>query len=334
MKKFILITVCIIMMSMTASADTFNKAMLVHNGQVTLYDSDKVQDAINAASDGDVIYLTLGTFKPFNVTKKITIRGVGETSIVDGDVTISIPGSPKLTSPVLEALSVAGKINVGSQVDDMIIRKCKITNFTIGAQVDGAVLDRCYITSTLILSSYIKGMTVVNTKLFNVIANSGATQNTTFVNCNLYRLYVANFSGTILNSVIYLTVNSNNNTGYDNSKLLSTVLFNTLLYTNNNYVTLGSSSVAQNCYYQSARVSYSINNSTYYGLLKESCECAFDKSGLQSNGYLGTDGTVVGIEGGETPFTLEPSVPKVTSSDVKLDNDKKQLNVKLTVSPQ
>ena len=57
-------------------------------------------------------------------------------------------------------------------------------------------------------------------------------------------------------------------------------------------------------------------------------------STLQSNGYLGTDGTVVGIDGGDTPFTLVPSVPKVTSSDLQLDNEKKELNVTLTVSPQ
>ena len=158
MNKQLLIAVCIIMMSISASAVTINKALLEHNGEVSLYDGDKIQDAINAASDGDVIYLTLGTFKPFTVTRKITIRGTGDTSIIDGDVTISIPGASKLTSPVLESLAVSGKVHVGAQVDDLIIRKCKIANFTIGAQIDGAVIDRCYITNQLTLSSYIKAV--------------------------------------------------------------------------------------------------------------------------------------------------------------------------------
>ena len=139
MNKQLLIAVCIIMMSISASAVTITKALLEHNGEVSLYDGDKIQYAINAASDGDVIYLTLGTFKPFTVTRKITIRGTGDTSIIDGDVTISIPGASKLTSPVLESLAVSGKVHVGAQVDDLIIRKCKIANFTIGAQIDGAV---------------------------------------------------------------------------------------------------------------------------------------------------------------------------------------------------
>ena len=198
MKKILLMTVCIIMMSITASAISINKALLDHNGTVTLYDG--LQEAINASADGDVIYLTLGTFKgPFTVSKKVTIRGTGETSIIDGDVSISIPGAPKLTSPVLEALAVSGTVSVNSEVNDMILRKCKTASITIGANVDGAVLDRCYITNTLTLSSYIKGMTVVNTKLNIVEANSGATQNTSFVNCNFNYLNTNYFSGTIIN---------------------------------------------------------------------------------------------------------------------------------------
>ena len=311
MKKYLLLAVCFMMMGISASALTINKAMLVHNGNVTLFDGDKIQDAVNASVDGDVIYLTLGTFKPFNITKKITVRGVGETSIVDGDVNISISGSPKLTSPVMEALKVTGIVSVKSQVDDLIIRKCKIGGFGISAQVDGAVLDRCYITNTLTLSSYIKGMTVVNSKLSKVMASSGATQNTTFVNCNIKGLSSSGFSATIINSII-------NNSG---GNLNSTVLLNTLI--NTYYTTVGSSSVAQNCYY--------INSSTF---MSTDCECSYNTSTLQSYSYLGTDGTVVGIYGGETPYTLEPTVPKVTDSNLQLDMENKKLNVNLTVSPQ
>lgn len=324
MKKQLLLAVCLIMMSLTASAVTINKALLEHNGEVTLFDGDKVQDAINAASDGDVIYLTLGTFKPFTVTRQITIRGTGDTSIIDGDVTISMPGAPKLTSPVLESLAVSGTVHVGAQVDDMIIRKCKIANFTIGAQIDGAVIDRCYITKALTLSSYIKGMTVVNTKLYSVQANSGATQNTTFVNCNFYQLYPDYFSGTILNSIIQ---GPYANYSY---RLNSTVIINSIVNKSSNnvgyndYFTLGSSSVAQNCYLYNLGSQY----------VSSSCECKDDTYTLQANAYLGTDGTVVGIYGGDTPFTLDPTVPKVTNSDIKLDTKTKKLNVKLTVSPQ
>ena len=315
MKKYLLMAVCIIMMSMTASAISINKALLDHNGTVTLYDG--LQEAINASADGDIIYLTLGTFKaPITVSKKITIRGTGETSIIDGDVSISIPGSAKLTSPVLEALAVSGTVNIGAQVDDMIIRKCKIANFTIAAQVEGAVLDRCWITSDLTLSSYIKGMTVVNSWINWLGANSGATSNTTFVNCFISKLNYSDFSATIINSIIYgggfSSGISYHGTDYASVTINSTVLINTLI--NTNYITIGSSSVAQNC--------YKVKNPST------------DSASLQSNSYFGTDGTIVGRYGGDTPYTLKPSVPKVTSSSLDLDLEKKELNVKLTISPQ
>lgn len=319
MKKHLLLAVCLIMMSMTASALTINKAMLVHNDQVTLFDGDKIQDAVNAAVDGDAIYLTLGTFQPFNVTKRITIRGAGETSIIDGNVTISIPGSPTLTNPVLEALAVTGTVNVGSQVNDLSLRKCKIGNMTISATVDGAVLDRCYITNTLTLSSYIQGMTVVNTKLFHVKALTGASQNTTFVNCNFYQLHTSNFSGTIINSIIQGRLfDYDGGSGYT---LNSTVIINSVInsYTSDGYnnFSIGASSVAQGCYYV-----------TTPGYVNSSCESN------PSSSYTGTDGTVVGIYGGDTPYTLVPSVPTVTNSNLNLDMVNKKLNVNLTVSPQ
>ena len=99
------------------------------------------------------------------------------------------------------------------------------------------------------------------------------------------------------------------------------------MYSYSGYVSIGSSSVAQNCYYQESYISSN-------ALITSSCECYYNTSQLQSNGYLGTDKTVVGIYGGDTPYTLEPSVPKVTSSSLDLDMEKKELNVKLTVSPQ
>ena len=92
--------------------------------------------------------------------------------------------------------------------------------------------------------------------------------------------------------------------------LYSSVLLNSCCYNGR----IGSSSVTQNCYPE-------VNLES-------------DASYLQSQGYLGTDGTIVGIYGGETPYTLEPTVPKVTDSNLQLDMENKKLNVNLTVSPQ
>ena len=47
--------------------------------------------------------------------------------------------------------------------------------------------------------------------------------------------------------------------------------------------------------------------------------------------YKGTDGTPVGITGGVAPFTLVPSAPRITESTIKVDPEKKLLNVNLKV---
>lgn len=341
MTKQLFLTVSLLIVSMAASAVTFNKALLQHNGEVTLFDGNDMQAAVNAAVDGDTIYLTLGTFKPFTINKKITVRGTGTTSIIDGSVSISISGTPKLTSNLLEALKVTGDVTLNNSVSNLMLHKCLITgtvklnggvtegtikecqigNISFGASIDNLYVDRCYITSTFTLSSTIKGMTVVNTKLYEIKANSGATNNTTFVNCNIYALYTANFAGTIINSIFQAPSNASTYT------LNSTVILNSVINRNNYYnnnidmnLYIGSSSVTQNCYFVIKKgYIYSTN-----------CDCVPDSN------YLGTDGTIVGIYGGDTPYTgiLTPSVPKVTSSDLDLDNVNKVLNVKLTVSPQ
>ena len=55
---------------------------------------------------------------------------------------------------------------------------------------------------------------------------------------------------------------------------------------------------------------------------------------LKNQNYIGNDGTVIGICGGNTPYTLVPSVPKVTESSLKVDTKKQELNVTLSVSPK
>lgn len=335
MKKYFLMAVCIIIMSISASAVSVNKVLLDHNGQVTTFDD--IQSAINASADGDVIYLTLGTFKvsTLNITKEITIRGTGDTSIINGEVKISIAGTPTLESPLLEALAVSGGVTISSAMNNLCLKnskiigtlaingavnggsieKCEIGVMTFGDTIDNLYIDRSSVTGTLTLSSSIKGMTVINSKLNAVSANSGATSNTTFVNCEFNQLYTNNFAATIVNSIIYC---SRPSSGYATSasSINSSVLLNTLL--RSGYVSVGTSSVTQGCYYDASSV--------------------FSNSKLQENGYLGTDGTVVGIYGGSTPYSdakmFTPSTPKVTSSKLNLDAEKKELNVNLTVSPE
>ena len=77
----------------------------------------------------------------------------------------------------------------------------------------------------------------------------------------------------------------------------------------------------QNCM---ESTNFSINGST--------CECNLTTDDLQNASYLGNDGTVVGVYGGTTPFTLVPAVPTVSSYKINVDAANKKLNVNLKVT--
>ena len=319
MKKSLFLAVCLVMIGISASAVTINKVLLQHKGNVTLFDGDDMQSAIDAAADGDIIYMTLGAFnKPFTINKEISIRGVGEKTVVNGDVTVDIPNSPKLENTLMEGVRVIGTLDVKSAVGNLVISKCMIDNVKFSADVSGVVFDRCYIVTSLTLSSYVSDITVNNSKITKLSALEGTTKNNTFANCNIYNLLTNNFSGTIINSMIDREYPSGS------SKINSSVLMNTLI--NIEHISVATTSVAIDCYY--------CHYSYYSYLIESDCSSSLTDEQLKTNGYLGADGTIVGINGGDTPFTLESSVPTVTSSELNLDLENRKLNVKLTVSPK
>ena len=77
MKKLFLILTSIFVSTCAMAQDTF-VATLEHNGEYTnFYNNTALTAAYEAAEDGDVITLSSGTFTCPNITKGVTIRGIG-----------------------------------------------------------------------------------------------------------------------------------------------------------------------------------------------------------------------------------------------------------------
>ena len=116
MKRRLLI--CAMMLfSLVAIAD--NAVMLESNGKATMY-SDLIT-AVNAAVDGDVIYLARNNSydcsKGLLIQRLIQLRGDG-TPTIKGDVTISIDGMPDMKEPVIEGIVVNGKVTVTQSINN------------------------------------------------------------------------------------------------------------------------------------------------------------------------------------------------------------------------
>ena len=77
MKKLFLILTSVFVSAYVMAQDTF-VATLEHNGEYTnFYNNTALTAAYEAAEDGDVITLSSGTFTCPNITKGVTIRGIG-----------------------------------------------------------------------------------------------------------------------------------------------------------------------------------------------------------------------------------------------------------------
>ena len=311
MKKILFTLACMLSMSISAFGLANSAVLLQHGDQVTTYLADQLQDALDAAVDGDAIFLNKGTFSGFTITKQITLRGAGEETIIDGYVNIEIPDNPTLTRTLMESLKIQEYISIGRSIDEFKLAKVSFEKLTINpnVEVNNVLLDKCSVREFDLRQGYSipNKLTVINSKVVRPQL-SGWSCDLTFINCDIYNPWISQ-SVLFINSII------------NGGGILESSIFE--------YCLIGDSHNAQiygscnNCYYDDKT------------LLSE-LESIYTTEELIEKGYLGNDGTVVGIYGGTTPYVdgLTPIAPTVTGSLLKVDNENRKLNVKLTVSPK
>lgn len=306
MKKFILLLIVSIAISVNAKADSMAKCLLHHQGTVSVYDGDKIESAIKASTDGDTIFLSEGTYPGFTLNKKITVRGAGQETRITGDVKISLSNNPTLTQTLMEWLNLdTHNITVETAMKKVKIKQCMFNTLSTSVNnVEDVLVDRCHSKGYII---GFKSATIVNSKISYVSSGTGGHE---YLNCNIYQYHKDSMNGKYTNCIFYTYAST--------SWIYNSFFRNCLFYYNEN---IGSTSSATNCWFGVG--GFSMSSSTI--------NCSWSKYDLENKGYIGTDGTVIGIEGGSTPFTLEPSVPKVTNSTVAYDAANKLLKVNLTV---
>ena len=265
--------------------------VLESNGKATMY-SD-LTTAVNAAVDGDVIYLVRNTSydcpKGLLIQRLIQLRGDG-TPTINGDVTISIDGMPDMKEPVMEGIIVNGKVTVTQSINNFKLRHCQFSTIQFAAPMPNGLIDRCYASDVFMIPPVSENFTVRNSIIYNLKSISLDNNTTLFVNCNIYYIHCELAAGTFVNCLI--------NRGYDYEKF---ALKNSVLascgYCYDVFERDYSTTIEFNCPNRSYNdYGYVVS---YYG-----------------NSYVdwtGDDGTKMGAEGGATPYTLTPTVmPKVT----------------------
>lgn len=335
MKKITLFLLGLIFVSVQTYADTRAQALLLHNGQGKSFDADQLQTAINEAVAGDTICLSEGAFlvtgDTLIIDKDVCIIGAGaDVCKIGGNVKVAIDDEITLKRYLLDAVKVAGSINVTKSIRSLSIRKCWVSNFfqvVDGAEAKDVRIDRCYI-FRFCLKAPIKSATLTNTILNTQGYHlSGETfkegYDINFINCNIYSFDTyCDIAATYQNCVIYAPSS--------NYPIKNNTFVKSLFSTRTGYKQLISEAEASNgnivhdCYWHDFTCSLKSKNDNFpeFGMTTEE---------LLTNSYLGTDGTVVGAAGGATPYSLEPEGISVKESLLRVDPETRQLNVTLKV---
>lgn len=327
MKKILLTLACVFGMSTVASALTSSAVLLQHNGNITTYAAEDIAKAMAAAADGDEVFLNEGKYPGFTISSAIKIKGAGQTTIIDGNIVIENTDKD-LGDIFIGFLKLEGSIEGKSTMNKLDLMQCNITKgiWQSAGTVDEMQVDRCDIASSsyiINLSNYyeekvtiddvttttkhprIRKFTAINSKVY-VIQQTAYTAYPpySFINCYVYTpRYNYLYGVTIINSLIDIQ-----GTIDESECIYCAYRFSNNINTNNKLTS---------CYY--GNVSYNMSISE-----------------LEEADWMGNDGTVVGHLGGtrNTPFTLVPVVPRVTESSLKVDPQKKELNVTVTVTPK
>lgn len=296
------------MLGVGTNAANDGKAILHHDKKpAAIYDADQLSEALIAATAGDTIYLSAGMYPTFTLDKAITIKGAGTNTKISNGVTIDIPGNPTLTSSLLEAVEVNGAITVRSDMTNFLIKMVKTTNLLFANELNtpNALVDRCYLDKFTITST-MTDFYVRNSYIRNLTSSDLKYNKCNFINCRLWGNWdvaagrFINCEMSIPDDLTYSTIKSS-------------ILSYTLVKTP--FVGVDSSTYEENTHYYNGEDWLTVDSKN-------------------NKGYFGKDKTVVGVEGGKTPYSLTPSGPKETSSTVKVSDSEKKLNVSINVSPK
>ena len=336
MKKIIFPIVCCLLATVqyAYAQQDYGKVFLQHAGKITsIFAGNDMDKAIAAAAEGDTLFLSKGQFSAFTINKSISLIGSGvdsnntqssnSTWCEWNSTSVRSENDKTIASVYIEGLNFTYGLNIQGNVDNLVIKKCYSQNsFSLYSNNNNVykkvTVDRCRFYG-LYMNGSIQELTAKNCKI-NYCSGQGGTTlaSCKLINCNI-RQVSSNTKAMFVNSVI-------NQVGDGTSAYLgeNAILVNTLFHVLNGYDPMENTS-QQDCWSTTETV---ISNNT------GDLDCTMTAEQLKSAGYLGVDGTVVGIEGGVNPYSLTIHAPSINSksANVDLTNKKVTINVNVTAT--
>ena len=297
-------------------AQSSTLATLNHEGTIsTFYGITALKEAYGAAVDGDVITLASGSYSAIDLTKAVSICGAGmglgaaknvEPTILLGDFRLNLP-EDNTTRFSIEGIYHNGTIKY-SKCQNAMFLKCRLNSISYYTQssnkLKGISFVHCRIAKDFVLNNN------CSVSLINCIVNEPWCVNTSddtsvfdFTNCVLKRSAKYLGYSTLRNCIFYNTTTA---TFVSSTSLYNTVVFSSVSDVLDNIVNNGTNIVTED---------WPGVFKTYSGQQFEDVE-TFELTDEAKTKYLGTDGTEVGIYGGNLPFDPTPSNPQITKCNV------------------
>lgn len=306
MKKFIVLFVALVaMFATTAKAQSSLLATLNHEGTIsTFYGTNALQQAHAAAADGDVITLSSGTFQSVNITKAVTLRGAGmvldaatetEPTVLANEFSINIPDetTQRLT---IEGIYTNQKVNIEKLKNAMFL-KDRFNIIFAGYRSGQMATDLTFIHCKIAKNYYGANTTYNSASFQNCIVSGIDGYNYIFNNCiiglggNHYLCYTSEYKNCVIK---YPQSSSNSTTMYNN------------LYTGSHSLDIPNKT----------NVRVDEDSEVIKNILVYSDDNDFKLTEEAKALIKGTDGTEVGIYGGNLPFDPTPTNPQISKFNV------------------
>ena len=329
MKKLFVSLVAMVCATMSYAQGSL-LATLSHDGTITTYyGSSALASAHEAAVSGDVITLSSGQFSAVNITKPITLRGAGmsvsndsiaphESTIIQGtfDINLADTLEGRLT---MEGLYMNNAVTNKAKLKNAQFLKCRFYSFLAasGSTIENTSFIHSRIFDNMVMNNN-SNATFINSIVRNPVSE-GAASAVEFDNCVISFCYdYRDDCSTKMHNTYYKNCIIQNCYRYTTGRGCipsNCVAFNSIGLGDNNifdYILIKNTT---NTYVSDIKTIFKTYSNTSNNLRISDSEF-LELTDEAKTKYLGTDGTQVGIYGGNLTYNENPTTPQITKCNV------------------
>lgn len=300
-------------------------ATLLHGDQTKVYyTTNAAVNALNDATDGDVIILSEGKFDGFTISKSVAIYGAGLDKTYVSSFSVNEQkgfdeyGKEYYYYPVikLEGISFvsfySSSINSSSHnavMKDLLINKCKFSTLNLYSNMENCRISQSVFLGNIYInsSSSYKSLIFENCYLSGISSTKETGNNVLFDHCIIkYTSAPATYTNCIIRDAL-----PKYSTAYNN-------------------IFIEPKALGENV----------VGDGNWFGIAVKGIYAAEDETGEYADDkdfalkypklYVGTDGTEVGINGGHG-FSRIAATPSIVSSDIDTRAEEGKIKVNITV---